>query len=135
MSTEALISRPPTPQVTVLIADDAEKVRRALGQMLHDDPRFEVVAVASNGDEAAALAALRQPRLAVLDVRMGGGGGPSASARIRDLSPGTVVVALSALDTPSSRRRMAEAGAKAYLVKGSMPEGLLDELWSLAAGD
>jgi DNA-binding NarL/FixJ family response regulator len=92
---------------------------------------FDLVAVASNGDEAAAFAAIRRPRLAVLDVRMPGGGA-AASARIREVSPGTVVVALSALDTPSSRRRMAEAGAAAYLVKGATGEDLLDRLWSLA---
>src|SRR5688572_6450083 len=105
MPTDALSSKQPTAQVTVLIADDAATVRRALGQLLADDPRFALVAVAGDGDEAAALAADRRPQLAVLDVRMGGGGGPSAAERIRTASPDTIVVALSALDTPSSRRR------------------------------
>ena len=131
MATDALSSKQPTAQVTVLIADDAATVRRALGQLLAADPRFALVAVAGDGDEAAALAADCRPQLAVLDVRMGGGGGPSAAERIRTASPDTVVVALSALDTPSSRRRMAAAGAKAYLVKGATDD-LLDRLWGLA---
>ena len=131
MATDALSSKQPTAQVTVLIADDAATVRRALGQLLAADPRFALVAVAGDGDEAASLAADCRPQLAVLDVRMGGGGGPSAAERIRTASPDTVVVALSALDTPSSRRRMAAAGAKAYLVKGATDD-LLDRLWGLA---
>ena len=87
MATDALSSKQPTAQVTVLIADDAATVRRALGQLLAADPRFPLVAVAGDGDEAAALAADCRPQLAVLDVRMGGGGGPSAAERIRTARP------------------------------------------------
>jgi DNA-binding NarL/FixJ family response regulator len=133
--TDAISGAALTDKVTVLIADDAEPVREALGQLLGRDPRFELVGSARDADEAAVLAARFRPDLAVLDVRMGAGGGPAACGRIRVVSPATVVVALSALDTPSSRRRMAASGAAAYLVKGSTGSDLLDRLWVIATGE
>jgi DNA-binding NarL/FixJ family response regulator len=121
--------------VTVVIADDAEQVRQALSQLISADARFELRGVANDGIEAAELVERHLPDLAILDVKMGGGGGVRAARRIRIVSPGTRIVALSAFDSPSNQRRMREAGASAYLVKGAVGENLLDRLWELARGE
>jgi DNA-binding NarL/FixJ family response regulator len=112
----------------VLVADDAEDVRTALGELLDGDERFRLVGSAGDATEAVVLALELGPDLAVVDVRMPGGGGVEACQRIRAGSPATCVVALSAFSTPSLQRRMAAAGAAAYLTKGAPGNELLDDL-------
>jgi DNA-binding NarL/FixJ family response regulator len=102
---------------TVLIADDNALVRAALRELLDDDPSFEVVALADQAESAVTAARRHQPGLALVDVRMPGGG-PAAAAGILEVSPHTRIVACSAYDDAFSRAEMARAGAAAYLVKG-----------------
>ena len=62
-------------QVTVLLADDEDVVRHAIGELLETDPRFRVVVASVGSADAATRAAGEwQPKLAVVDVRMPGGG-------------------------------------------------------------
>jgi DNA-binding NarL/FixJ family response regulator len=102
---------------TVLIADDNALVRAALRELLDDDPAFEVVELADQAESAITAARRHRPGLALVDVRMPGGG-PVAAAGILEVSPHTRVVACSAYDDAYSRTEMARAGAVAYLVKG-----------------
>ena len=114
--------------ISVIIADDAPEVRTALGQLISSDARFSLVGAAADGDEAVGLADALQPDLAVVDVRMPGGGGIEACLCIRAVSPSSCVVGLSAFASPTLRRRMAEAGAAAYLTKDTLRYDLLDRL-------
>ena len=77
----------------VLIADDDPDVRAVLSAQLAPD--FDVVATATDTDEAIALAAQHQADIAIVDVQMPGGGGVRATAGIRGASPATTIVALS----------------------------------------
>ena len=120
--------------ISVIIADDAEEVRTALSQLVSADDRFSLVAAAGEGDEAVSLADALRPDLVVVDVRMPGGGGIEACRRIRTVSPASCVVALSASASPSLRRRMAEAGAAAYLTKDTLGYDLLDRLVEIVTG-
>jgi DNA-binding NarL/FixJ family response regulator len=103
--------------VRVLLADDEEIVRDAIGALLEEDPRFRVVAAVASASAAAAAATTLRPDLAVIDVRMPGGG-RAAIAAIREHSPETVVLVCSSMDDRYTRSTMAEAGAAAYVVKG-----------------
>lgn len=114
--------------ISVLLADDAAVVRIALGELIDGDDRFHVVGSAGDATEAIALALELCPDLALVDVRMPGGGGVEACRKIREALPTICVVALSAVSSPSLRRRMADAGADAYLTKGTCGDELLDEL-------
>jgi two-component system response regulator DesR len=104
--------------VTVLLADDEDTVREAIGALLETDPRFRVVASVGTADDAADAAVSLRPTLAVIDVRMPGGGDAAVKAIRRD-SPGTVVLVCSSRDDRHTREVMEEAGAHAYAVKGS----------------
>ena len=81
----------------VLIADDDDDVRAVLATQLGGE--FEVVANARDADEAIALAAEHQPDIAIVDVQMPGGGGPSATRGIRGAAAGTAIVALSCVES------------------------------------
>jgi EAL domain-containing protein (putative c-di-GMP-specific phosphodiesterase class I) len=106
----------------VLIADDDPEVLELLTRVIDDDPSMEVVASASGADEAIDLATQHRPDVAVLDVRMPGGGGPRAARAIRRQSPDTDIVAFSTFEAPESVVGMLEAGACGYVSKSDAPE-------------
>ena len=120
--------------VTVLVADDDAAVRRALADLISDEPGLRLVAVASSADEAIQLAAEHQPAVAVLDVRMPGGGGRRAAEGIGVRSPQTRILALSAHEEKASVYEMLSVGASGYLVKGSSDKELVDAVFRTARG-
>src|SRR6202171_3496967 len=121
-------------RVSVLVADDDAAVREALADLIADEPGLTLVAVASSADEAIRLAAEHQPAVAVLDVRMPGGGGVRAAQGIGVASPQTRILALSAHEEKASIYEMLSAGASGYLVKGSSDKELVEAVFRTARG-
>jgi EAL domain-containing protein (putative c-di-GMP-specific phosphodiesterase class I) len=119
--------------IRVLIAEDDQQVRQALADMINMETAMEVVAAV--GDAAGAIAAAEacRPTVALVDVRMPGGG-PAAARGIKDCSPGTCVLALSAFSNRARVLEMLEAGADGYLVKGTSVQSILDAITSAASG-
>ncbi|HXD57885.1 MAG TPA: EAL domain-containing protein [Thermoleophilaceae bacterium] len=105
--------------IRVLLADDDEAIRSAMRLLIDHQDDFELVGAACDADEAIELAMRLRPDVAVLDVRMPGGGGPRAAAEIRRLSPTTATLAFSAYQDRTSVLAMLDAGAVGYLVKGA----------------
>ncbi len=105
-------------RLRVLISDDDPMICDALREVLQAEPDLEVVAVAQHTDEAIALAERHTPAVAVLDVRMAGGGGARAAREIRHCSPDTRIVAFSAYADRAAIDDMRRAGASEYLLKG-----------------
>src|SRR3954466_16301544 len=84
-------------KVRVLLVDDLSDIRLVMRLLLEADGRAEVVGEAADGAEAVRLTPRLRPDAVVLDLRMPGVVGISALPLIRNVFPGTVVVALSAL--------------------------------------
>ncbi|MFD5094176.1 response regulator transcription factor [Amycolatopsis thailandensis] len=103
----------------MLVADDNPVIGDALRALLETEPDIDVVAVALNAGEAVALAELLVPEVAVLDVRIPGGGGAWMAREIRRRVPQTRLLAFSAHSDTRSIAQMASAGVTEYLVKGS----------------
>jgi DNA-binding NarL/FixJ family response regulator len=103
----------------VLISDDDPMIREALRDVLEAEADIAVVAVAQDADEAITMAEHHSPAVAVLDVRMPGGGGPRAAREIRVRSPGTRILAFSAYDDSNTVADMTRAGISEYLMKGA----------------
>jgi EAL domain-containing protein (putative c-di-GMP-specific phosphodiesterase class I)/DNA-binding NarL/FixJ family response regulator len=118
----------------VLIADDDDAILETLGDLLREDAILEVVGLAKNADEAIELAKSLHPDVALIDVRMPGGGGPRATREIRAASPGTRIMAHSAYRERSLILEMLEAGAVGYLVKGTPGRELLEKIVHCAEG-
>jgi CheY-like chemotaxis protein len=93
------------------LADDLADIRLVMRLLLEADGRAEVVGEAADGAEAVRLAAELRPDAVVLDLRMPGMDGVQALPLIRDASPGTVVVALSALPVNPMTERAVSLGA------------------------
>ena len=99
-------------------------VRRALVNFFGSDSRFKVVGVADDATSAARAAVDVQPDVAIIDVRMPGGGA-AAAASIAQGAPATKVLALSAHDDRESVLLMLERGAVGYIIKGTNPNDIL----------
>ena len=110
----------------VLIADDDPGVCAMLAVWLEAD--FELVGTAADATEAIELAAETTPDAALIDVEMPEGGGPAAVRGIRDVSPTTAMVALSADESRAVVIEMLEAGAMSYRRKGEPKELLVETL-------
>lgn len=106
------------PPVRVLVADDDPMIRLALSEVLAAEDDLQVVAVAEDAVQAIALAVVHGPDVAVLDVRMPGGGGAHAAREIRVRSPRTQLLAFSAYDDSGTVDELMRIGVREYLVKG-----------------
>lgn len=109
----------------MLIAEDEHAVREALADLVSSDPDMDVVGTAKDADEAIEIAVREKPDVALVDVKMPGGGGPRAAREIRERSPQTHVVALSAYEDRRTVLEMLRAGVVGYIVKGTSAEEIL----------
>ena len=97
----------------ILVAEDEALIRLDLVEML-TEAGYEVVAQATNGVEAIALAKELKPDLAILDVKMPELDGISAAQEIIEISP---VLMLTAFSQKELVERARDAGVMAYVVK------------------
>jgi len=111
--------------ISVLLVDDHEDFRHALGTMLREQPDIDVVGEAADGSAALDLVSLAHPHVVLMDVTMPGMDGFDATRALRLSSPGSRVVILSSRGGAQAVRDGLAAGARAYLVKGCPPETLL----------
>jgi len=122
-------------RISVLIADDLPLVVDALTELLGVDPSIVVVATANDAVAAVEAAATARPDVALLDVRMPAGGGGVAARGIREVSPHTKIVALSAQFDRASVVEMVRAGAIGYLIKGSAPGEIIAAIHGSVRGE
>ena len=123
-----------TEPCTVLVAEDEAPLRLALCDLIASEPGLALVGAAADADEAIELAARLRPAVALLDVKMPGGGGQRAAVEIRERSPVTAIVSLSAYEDRGTVTDMLRAGASAYVVKGAPPDEILDAIRRAARG-
>ena len=97
----------------ILVAEDEALIRLDLVEML-TEAGYEVIAQATNGVEAIALAKEFKPDLAILDVKMPELDGISAAQEIIEISP---VLMLTAFSQKELVERARDAGVMAYVVK------------------
>lgn len=113
--------------IRVMIVDDNFVVRRGLHSSLEFDPAMMLVGEAASGDEAIELARELVPDVILMDIRMPGRDGISATEVISDESPTTKVLMLTWSEDPEHLRSAVLAGAKGYLVHGRFsPERLAE---------
>ncbi len=109
----------------VVIADDDALARGLLEEVILSDPSLELVGAAAATDQAIELATLQQPDIAIIDVKMPGGGGPRVAREIRTRSPQTRILAHSSYPDRLIVFEMLQAGAHSYVMKGSPPQEIL----------
>ena len=122
------------PRLRILIADDHVLVREGIRNFLDTEPDLEIVGEAGDAEGAIALARTRAPNVALLDLRMPGGG-VEATRRIREVAPGAQVVILSSFEDDEGVRGAIEAGAISYVLKDIGAEALAETIRRAARGE
>jgi EAL domain-containing protein (putative c-di-GMP-specific phosphodiesterase class I) len=118
----------------ILLADDDSDIREALADLVRSDPELELAGSAGDCDEAIRMAIELRPDVALIDVRMPGGGA-EATRVISEECPETKVVALSAYEDRATVASMLSAGAIGYLVKGTPAREILQTLHRARRGE
>jgi two-component system response regulator NreC len=112
--------------IRIMLADDHVLFRAGTRRILEEHPRFTVVAETSSGLEAVEMARDRQPDIAIIDIGMRELNGVEATAQIVLNCPGIGVLILSMHSDERYVVRAIRAGAKAYVLKDSVEEGLIE---------
>ncbi|HUS08071.1 MAG TPA: response regulator transcription factor [Bryobacteraceae bacterium] len=120
--------------IRILLADDHNLFRQGLHRIIENQPGLEVVAQASSGLEAIELAKLHQPDVAIVDIAMKELNGIEATVQILKHSPRTGVLILSMYSDERYVVRAVKAGARGYVLKDTLEEGLVEAIRTVHEG-
>jgi DNA-binding NarL/FixJ family response regulator len=121
--------------IRVLLVDDQHLIRAGLRMLCDAQPDLEVVGEAENGRDAITLAARVAPDVVVMDLRMPGVDGITATSRILSARPATRVLVLTTFGDDEHLYPALTAGACGFLLKDAPPADLLDGIRRAAAGE
>jgi DNA-binding NarL/FixJ family response regulator len=120
-------------EVRVLIVDDQETYRRAMGAVVDATDGFVVVGSATTGEESLTAAAELRPDLVLMDINLPGIDGIEAAKRLSARPDGPVVVLLSTYD--EDQFELSDCGATAYVAKAAFGPDRLSEAWAGRGAD
>lgn len=121
--------------IRVLVVDDHPPMRVGLVALIRSQPGMDVVAEASDGEEAIEIYDDLQPDVVLMDLRMPGMGGVEAILAIRKKAPEARVIVLSTYDWDEDIHRALQSGAKSYLLKDMPIEEIASTVRAVYAGD
>ena len=121
--------------IRLLLADDQELVRTALGALLELEDDFEVVVSVGRGDQVLAAAREFRPDVALLDIEMPGIDGLAAAALLHAKAPACRVVILTTFGRAGFLRRAMEAGAMGFVVKDAPAATLASAIRRVMGGE
>ena len=124
-----------TDPIRLILADDHAVVRSGLRMLLDSESDFEVVAEASNIEDARRYVRGHHPKVLVLDLNMPGGSSLEAIPAIREESPDTEIVVLTMQQEPAFAREALRAGALGYVLKEAADDELVQAVRRAAVGE
>jgi two-component system, NarL family, response regulator NreC len=119
--------------IRIVLADDHVLVRQGLKSLLEREG-FQVVAEASDGQEALSHVGSLQPDIAVMDISMPTLNGLNAAREISRASPKTKTILLTQHDESQYIREALEAGVKGYVLKNQVASDLLLAIRQVSRG-
>lgn len=123
-----------TRDIRVVVCDDHALFRRGVVIELDETDDLEVVAEATNGQEAVEVATRLAPDVILMDVRMPGMDGIEATRRLTELIPASRILMLTVSDEGDDLFEAVKAGAAGYLLKESSLAAVGDAIRAVAAG-
>lgn len=121
--------------ISVLLVDDEALVRAGLRMILETAEDLTVVGDAGDGRAAIAAVDRYRPDVVLMDIRMPGLDGLSATAAIRSGADPPSVIVLTTFDTDDDIFQALDAGAVGFLLKDTPPQDLLRAVRIAASGD
>jgi NarL family two-component system response regulator LiaR len=122
-------------KIKVLIVDDHRVVRQGLRTFLDLNDDIQVVGEAGDGEEAVDLAARLAPDVVLMDLVMPRLDGIAATSRIKALSLGAKVIALTSFTEDDKVFPAIQAGASSYLLKDVSPDALVEAIRAAHRGE
>jgi two-component system response regulator NreC len=119
--------------IRIVLADDHVLVRQGLKSLLEREG-FQVVAEASDGQEALRHVKSLQPEIAVMDISMPTLNGLNAAREVRRASPKTKTILLTQHDESQYIRDALEAGVKGYVLKSQVASDLVLAIRQVSLG-
>ena len=122
------------PPLRILLAEDDELFRLGLRVRLQQEPGFEIVAEAEDGETAVALTKRSPLDLVLLDIGLPGIGGLEACRQIKQQQPELPVLVLTSRSEKNLISCLISVGAQGYCLKGIAAEVLVLAIRSVSAG-
>ncbi len=122
--------------IRVALVDDQQLVRAGFAMVIDSQPDLEVVLQCSDGGEAVAEVPTANVDVVLMDVRMPGVDGITATEQLAagpDATPKIII--LTTFDLDEYVMRAIKAGASGFLLKDTPPEAMLDAIRTVHAGD
>jgi DNA-binding NarL/FixJ family response regulator len=120
--------------IRILIAEDHAVVRQGFIALLRLVEGFEIVAEATNGQQALTLFREHRPDVTLMDLRMPTMGGVETILAIRKEFPDARIIVLTTFDGDEDIFRAIQAGARGYLLKGMDADELIDAIQTVHRG-
>ena len=120
--------------IRIMTVDDHPLLRQGIAVLLAGQPEMELVAEASDGQEAIAQFRRHRPDVTLMDLQMPNVNGTEAISRIRSEFPDAKILVFSTYAGDVQVLHAIKAGARGYLLKGNVRTELLDAIRSVHAG-
>ena len=122
-------------QIRVLIVDDDALVRAGLSMLLAGAEDIAIVGEATDGNEVAQAVARHQPDVVLMDIRMPGMDGLTATELLRAQAGAPEVIVLTTFEADDYVMRALRAGAGGFLLKDTPPAEIVRAVRGVAAGE
>jgi DNA-binding NarL/FixJ family response regulator len=121
-------------KIRILTVDDHPLIRKGISGEINSQPDMEMVAEATNGEEAIELFRQHRPDITLMDIRMPSINGLDAVIAIRNEFPDARIVILTTYSGDVQAVRAFKAGAAGYLLKSMLRTELIDTIRSVYSG-
>lgn len=128
-------ARGPESPVRLLVVDDHPIVRSGLAGLISTDPRLELVASVSSGEQSLLAVTEHDVDVVLMDLQLGGIDGAEATRRMLDIAPHVAVLVLTTSGDRDDILRAFDAGARGYVLKDADPSELVEAIHAAVRGE
>jgi NarL family two-component system response regulator LiaR len=124
-----------TDRIRVLLVDDHRMFGEALTRLLEVDHGVQMLGALQRAEDALEFCREQKPDVVLMDLDLPGKDGIEATKLLKQISPDTKVVIITALQQPEVVARAIEAGACGYVLKTRAPDELVSVIRRAASGE